>query len=749
MSDANPGLMTIFAEALELSDPAARAAYLDRACGGDAALRQRVEALLAAHAGAGRFLEPDAAALSEDPTHLPPDATAAFEPEPEPPTEMLTGASQPIPSEDAPPAGSIAEAATRTVIADRYILIELIGEGGMGSVYLAEQTEPVKRQVALKLIKNGTDSRAVLARFDAERQALALMDHPNIARVFDGGTTEQGQPFFVMELVRGVPLTEYCDQKRLPVRARLELFVSVCQAVQHAHQKGIIHRDLKPGNVLVTEVDGRATPKVIDFGVAKATEVRLTDLSYADTGAIVGTPAYMSPEQADPSSMDIDTRTDVHALGVMLYELLVGSPPIDARQFKRGAILEMLRMVREVDPPRPSTRLSAAEDLPNIAANRDIEPAKLARSLRGELDWVVMKALEKDRTRRYDTANGLARDLQRYLADEVVEARPPSRGYRLKKFVRRHKGQVIAARLVLLALLAGLAGTTWGLFEARHQEQIARDETDKKEKALREEAERVRERDEANDKLLNVGARGLLRALAVQVQPNQPSPPLNDFEIEPLWELAAATDEGLRLRFVELALDDPAPRRRLKDRAPFAFQAAVGLDPTRRTRVEELLGKRLQASEISPEEQEQVAFWLAHLGGLERRPAGRTAAVLIQAMSKTTDPRALQFLAEGLSAMASRLEPKEAAATLTQTMSKTTDAQLLQPLAQGLAAVLAHELPPEKLVDLLKHPLCVGEPRRLVLDQLARHYQRPFADQWDFVDYVQHQKLGAAFLAAR
>jgi WD40 repeat protein/serine/threonine protein kinase/tetratricopeptide (TPR) repeat protein len=479
MSDANPGLMTIFAEALKQPDPPARAAYLDRACGGDAALRGRVEALLAAHAGAGRFLEPDAAARPEDPTHLPPDATAAYEPQPPHPTEQLTGAVHPDSGGASPPSEPISS----TVIAGRYTLVEIIGEGGMGSVYRAEQTEPVKRQVALKLIKGGTDSKAVLARFEAERQALALMDHPNIARVFDGGTTDKGQPFFVMELVQGVPLTEYCDQKRLSVKARLELFVSVCQAVQHAHQKGIIHRDLKPGNVLVTEVDSRPTPKVIDFGVAKATEVRLTDLSFADTGAIVGTPAYMSPEQADPSSMDIDTRTDVYALGVMLYELLVGSPPIDARQFKRGALMEMLRMVREVDPPRPSTKLSAAEDLPNIAANRDIEPAKLAKSLRGELDWVVMKALEKDRTRRYETANAFAHDLQRYLADEVVEARPPSRGYRLKKFVRRHKGQVIAVSLVFLALLAGMAGTTWGLFEARDQEQIARGETVEKDKA--------------------------------------------------------------------------------------------------------------------------------------------------------------------------------------------------------------------------------------------------------------------------
>ena len=260
-----------------------------------------------------------------------------------------------------------------------------------------------------------------------------------------------------MELVSGEPITEYCDRQRLPVRARLELFVAVCQAVQHAHQKGIIHRDLKPSNVMVTEVDGRPTPKVIDFGVAKATEFSLTDQSLGDTGAIVGTPTYMSPEQADPSSMDIDTRTDVYALGVILYELLVGSPPIDAKQFKRGAILEMLRMVREVDPPRPSTKVSTADALPSIAASRDVEPAHLKRALQGDLDWIVMKALEKDRTRRYETANGFAADILRHLAHEPVVAAPPSRAYRLRKFVRKHRGAVIAASLVLLTLLGGLA----------------------------------------------------------------------------------------------------------------------------------------------------------------------------------------------------------------------------------------------------------------------------------------------------
>ena len=488
--------LDLFTEALSRTDPAERAAFLDQACAGNPELRRRLEKLLAGHAASGEPARPAAGRArrvwgtcrTADPVFnrgvSARSGDGGVRPYPSrcdigtgigrqrTPYDRVDGARTGRGHSDVCPprsrchhgSGTACPATARlatgegigTVIAGRYTLVEVIGEGGMGSVYLASQTEPVKRQVALKLIKTGMDSRGVLARFDAERQALAMMDHPNIARIYDGGLTPAGQPFFVMELVKGVPLTEYCDQQRLTVKARLELFVAVCQAVQHAHQKGIIHRDLKPGNVLVTEVDGRPTPKVIDFGVAKATEVKLTDMSLADVGAIVGTPAYMSPEQADPSSMDIDTRTDVYALGVMLYELLTGSPPLDAKDFKRGAILEMLRMVREVDPPRPSTKLSTAEALPNIAANRSIEPARLAKLLQGELDWVVMKALEKDRNRRYDTANGFARDIQRYLADEVVEARPPSRGYRLKKFVKRNKIQVIAASLVFLALVAGI-----------------------------------------------------------------------------------------------------------------------------------------------------------------------------------------------------------------------------------------------------------------------------------------------------
>ena len=478
MATPDPRTISLFLAALELADPTDRAAYLERECGDHTELRDRVQALLTAYDGSEHAPPGDATRTSEPSSTKTPESKHGSHAETRVSLEQVTSAER---TADATAVLRCASGTDRSgasavgqVIAGRYTLLEVLGQGGMGTVYLAKQTTPVNRMVALKLINVGMDSRAVIARFDAERQALALMDHPNIARVYDGGSTTAGQPFFVMELVDGEPITTYCDRYRLPVRARLELFVSVCQAVQHAHQKGIIHRDLKPSNVMVSEVDGRPTPKIIDFGVAKATEFKLTDQSLGDTGAIVGTPAYMSPEQADPSSMDIDTRTDVYALGVILYELLAGSPPIEMKQLKRGAILEMLRMVREVDPPRPSTKVSTADALPSIAACRDVEPAHLKRVLQGDLDWIVMKALEKDRNRRYETANGFAADILRHLAHEPVVAAPPSRAYRLRKFVRKHRGPVIAASLVLLALVIGMAGTTWGLIEARRQREEAR-----------------------------------------------------------------------------------------------------------------------------------------------------------------------------------------------------------------------------------------------------------------------------------
>jgi tetratricopeptide (TPR) repeat protein len=343
----------------------------------------------------------------------------------------------------------------------------------MGTVWMAQQTEPVKRLVALKLIKAGMDSKQVIARFEAERQALALMDHANIARVLDAGTTSAGRPYFVMDLVQGAPITRYCDEYRLTPRQRLELFVPVCQAVQHAHQKGVIHRDLKPSNVLVALYDGQPVPKVIDFGVAKAAGQSLTDKTLVTGfGAIVGTLEYMSPEQAEINQLDIDTRSDIYSLGVLLYELLTGSPPFTRKELERVGILEMLRLIREQEPTKPSTKLSTAEGLPTLAANRGTEPAKLTKLVRGELDWIVMKALEKDRTRRYETANAFAADVQRYLADEPVLACPPSVGYRLRKFARRNKAGLAIAGLILLfiVLLGGVVGWEMRDRAAREQE---------------------------------------------------------------------------------------------------------------------------------------------------------------------------------------------------------------------------------------------------------------------------------------
>jgi hypothetical protein len=348
---------------------------------------------------------------------------------------------------------------------------------------MAEQTAPVKRVVALKVIKAGLDSRQVLARFEAERQALALMDHPNIARVLDAGTTENGRPYFVMELVKGVSITRYCDERRLTPRERLELFIPVCQAVQHAHQKGIIHRDLKPSNVLVALYDGHPVPKVIDFGVAKAAGPKLTERTlYTEFGSVVGTLEYMSPEQAELNQLDVDTRSDIYSLGVLLYELLAGSTPMDRARLQRAALLEVLRIIREEEPPRPSTRLSTTEELPSIAANRGTEPRRLSGLVRGELDWIVMKCLEKDRARRYETANGLAVDLQRYLADEPVQACPPSAAYRFRKFARRNRTAVLAAAAVATAVLLAL------VVLAASNARIAREKS-QKEVALKQKGE--------------------------------------------------------------------------------------------------------------------------------------------------------------------------------------------------------------------------------------------------------------------
>jgi serine/threonine protein kinase len=647
MSETPKDAKGIFLAALDIQDAAKRAEFVERSCGGDAALRQRVEDLLRAYGQPSGPLENMAAALA--PTHI---------------------------------AEPIREQVGSTI--GPYKLMEQIGEGGFGLVFVAEQERPIRRKVALKIIKPGMDSRDVIARFEAERQALALMDHPNIARVLDAGTTDSGRPYFVMELVRGIPITDYCDKNQLTTRERLELFIPVCNAIQHAHLKGIIHRDIKPSNVLVTMHDGKPVVKVIDFGVAKALHQSLTDRTiYTRFAQMIGTPLYMSPEQAEMSGLDIDTRTDVYSLGVLLYELLTGTTPLDKKRLAKAAYDELLKIIREEDPPKPSVRLSQSTDtLPSIAAQRKTEPAKLSKMFSGDLDWIAMKALEKDRTRRYETANAFAADVLRYLNDEPVEASPPSAAYRLRKFARKHRRPVLALVTIGLVLVLGIAGTTWGLVRARQAEHAATaseqktidalgqmtKERDAKEIAMKEKQRALTaeeaQRNQAERELVN----GLLRPIGLRTETLDTGQLVTPSELRSFVDWSAIRDSRLKSRVLEVALENPDTAMRVARGAERAIQACIGLSPTRRDWATKLVVAKQRDLATDPRIR-IAACWLAlELGDVNPNAFKESLSYLSDSKNALTDE-----FAEFVQFAASRIGESECESLLTLLETTTAD----------------------------------------------------------------------------
>jgi non-specific serine/threonine protein kinase/serine/threonine-protein kinase len=639
---------SIFMEALDFDEPCDRSAYILRACGGDDRLRARVEALLRRH-------------QSEDERML--DRVAP----------VLPSVTEDIPRPLEEPGTSIGP----------YKLLEPIGEGGMGVVYMAEQTMPVRRKVALKIIKPGMDTRQVIARFEAERQALALMDHPNIARVLDAGATESGRPYFVMELVKGLPITDYCDRNRLPIDDRLKVFAQVCQAVQHAHQKGIIHRDIKPSNVLVTMIDGAAVPKVIDFGVAKATGQQLTEKTlFTGFAQLIGTPLYMSPEQVEFSGVDVDTRSDIYSLGVLLYELLTGTTPFDQETLRNAAYDEIRRIIREQEPPRPSTRINTLEATATpISTNRRSDLRSLGKMMRGEVDWIVMKTLEKDRSRRYQTANSLAADLNRHLSHEPVEAGPPSGWYRLGKAARRNRVALATAAVMASTLLAGTAVSVRQAIRARQAEGLAQtrlgDVTKERNVAnlARKEADRrATEAQEVVDFLIN----DMIGAAA---------PSKTQGKLTTVDQVLAQADQNIANRFVDRPLIEASIRHALSQayeelgefskaerhatRAVELRLARLGPDHAETIAAQNALGWALVRQNKYKESRELMAQTLRiarELLGPEHTETLQAMHILAEALLKLGKHGEARALQEQLLAMSSQVLGPEHQTTL-ETMS--------------------------------------------------------------------------------
>lgn len=637
----------------------------------DAGQRQRVQALLKAHQQAGQFLK---------------EKTG------EPPLTHPANLEAPNASEQ-----------PGEIIAQRYQLLELIGEGGMGAVWKAEQLEPVRRTVAVKLIKPGMDSKQVIARFEAERQALAMMDHPHIARILDGGTVSPssnppspskgdgpgvkvglaaGRPYFVMELVVGVPLTRYCDDKQLSIASRLQLFTQICQAVQHAHQKGILHRDLKPSNLLVTEHEGKPVPKVIDFGLAKAIQssLMLTDQTlHTSVGTLVGTPLYMAPEQVEQNALDVDTRADIYALGVVLYELLTGTTPLERERFRTAAWDEVKRLIREEEPPKPSTRLSSTQSLPSIAVQRDMEPARLGRLLRGDLDWIVMKTLEKDRNRRYASANALAEDVNRFLNHEPVSAGPPSAAYKVGKFVRRHRGAVLAASAMLVLLLAGIVGTSWGMISAWQQ----RDRAVQAEQAEREQRKQVEEAANVIRAVDDFLLKDLLGQASMSNQPKEAGERSADIKVRTLVERAAAKIDG---KFHDTPFTEMAIRTTLGD-----VYISLGLyaeAEKQLQRVRELGDRHLPANhEKRIMAQTNLAYLRERQGQFDEAARLRAKSVEFETQKKGVDhPDTLHERLREAKLMNTQRKPAEAEKLIREVL---THIEQLPPLSVAMAH---HEL---------------------------------------------------------